>query len=114
MNQTTGDSKKLRISGSILQKGEDTKEPIVVPQGTEVETGTLVRLAEDPETSVEIKTGDVEMVRFTRGEDGIDAIYIPSRDEVLLVDNKAVTPEQHAAIKAKYENYKAKQESLEK
>jgi len=114
MNQTTGDSKKLKISGSILQKGEDTKEPIIVPQGTEVETGTLVKLAEDQETSVEIKAGEVEMVRFTKKEDGIDAIYIPARDEVLLIEDKEVTPEQHAAIKAKYENYKAKQESLEK
>ncbi len=108
MNQTTGDSRKQQINGAALLKEGDEKKPIQAIEETDFETGTLVKLAENPETSVEIKTGDVEMVRLTKKEDGIDAIYIPARDEVLVVDHKEITPEQHAAIKAKYEAYKKK------
>lgn len=102
MNQTTGDS-KLQVSGAIVLKGKEEKEPIREVQGTAFETGTMVKLADKEETSVEIKAGGLQMVRLTQKDDGIDAIYIPATDQVLLVDQKQVTPEQHAAIKAKYE-----------
>jgi len=115
MNRTTGDSKKNQITGGVVIKGEE-REPIQVPEGTDFETGALVKLAQDPETAIEIKTGDVEIVKLTEKEDGISALYIPATDQVLVVENKQVTPEQHAAIRAKYEALvKAKaQEEVEK
>ena len=57
MNQTTGDSKKKQITGGVVVKGEE-KEPIQVPEGTDFETGALVKLAQNPETAIEIKVGN--------------------------------------------------------
>ena len=107
MNQTTGDSRKQQINGAALLKEGDEKKPIQAIEETDFETGTLVKLAENPETSVEIKTGDVEMVRLTKKEDGIDAIYIPARDEVLVVDHKEITLKQNMKhTRKKQENKK--------
>ena len=61
MNQTTGDSKKKQITGGVVVKGEE-KELIQVPEGTDFETGALVKLAQNPETAIEIKVGNVQIV----------------------------------------------------
>lgn len=114
MNQTIGDSrKKKQITGGVVVKGNG-KEPIQVPEGTDFETGTLVELAQNPETAIEIKAGDVQIVKLTEKEDGISALYIPATDQVLVVDEKQVTPEQHAAIRAKYQALVKAQEEVEK
>ena len=113
MNQTTGDSKKKQITGGVVVKGEE-KEPIQVPEGTDFETGALVKLAQNPETAIEVKVGNVQIVKLTEKEDGLSALYIPATDQVLVVDEKQVTPEQHAAIRAKYEALVKAQEEVEK
>ena len=113
MNPPTGDSKKKQITGGVVVKGEE-KEPIQVPEGTDFETGALVKLAQNPETAIEIKVGNVQIVKLTEKEDGLSALYIPATDQVLVVDEKQVTPEQHAAIRAKDEALVKAQEEGEK